>query len=272
VRRMTADPSIGESIPVLVELFERLGARKGSPVLLDTAELGQWPREAATAMKKQRLIVKARPAISATCPGCERGCVMPVHTPPATTGRTLSFIVCDKRSDMNRVPVPPEALRQWQCTAELVSAFISLELGLRSTLKQSDDNGRWEIGMVCGDKRSQMLCLETSGTLNLVVEKSRVPLAELIEFHDGAYSLDAAPIRRLVDAATTADNRYTPSNARIEARKLKTQAMYEEWRKAYRALRKRRPGMSDAWCSQQIATMDIAQGRNSETIRKRMKK
>ena len=269
---MTAHPSIGEPIPVLVELFERLGARNGSPVLLNTAELGQWPGEAATAMKKQRLIVKARTAASAACPGCERGCVMPVHTlPAATTGRTLSFIVCDKRSDMNRVPVPPEALRQWQCTADLVSAFISSEFGLRSTIKQSDDNGRWEIGMVCGDKRSQMLCLETSGTLNLVVETSRVPLAELIEFHDGAYSLDAAPIRRLVDAATTADNRYTPSNARIEARKLKTQAKYEEWRKAYRALRKRRPERSDAWCSQQIATMDIAQGRDAETIRKKMK-
>jgi len=215
--------------------------------------------------------VKARPAASVICPGCERGCVMPVHTLPATTGRMLSFIVCDKRSDINRVPVPPEALWQWQCTAELVSAFVSSELGLHSTIKQSDDKGIWEIGMVCGDKRSQMLCLETSGTLNLVVEKSSVPLAELIEFHDGAYSLDAAPIRRLVDAATTADNRYTPSNARIEARKLDTQAMYKEWRTAYRSLRKRRPEMSDAWCSQEIAKMDIAQGRDSETIRKRMK-
>jgi hypothetical protein len=57
---MTADPSIGEPIPVLVELFERLGAHNGSPVLLNTAELSQWPGEAATAMKKQRLIVKTK--------------------------------------------------------------------------------------------------------------------------------------------------------------------------------------------------------------------
>jgi len=81
--------------------------------------------------------------------------------------------------------------------------------------------------MVLGDKRSQMVCLDTSITSSLVVGDSRVPVTELIEFHDGAYSLDAAPIRRLIDAATTADDRYTPNNARREARKLDTQAMYE---------------------------------------------
>ena len=49
-------------------------------------------------------------------------------------------------------------------------------------------------------------------------------------------------IRRLVDAATTADNRYTPSNARREARKLDTQAMYESWQKEYRELQTKTPG------------------------------
>jgi len=61
-----------------------------------------------------------------------------------------------------------------------------------------------------------------------------VPLAEFIEVLDGAYSLDTAQIRRLVDASTTADNRYTPSNIMLETRKLNTQAMYESWRKEYR--------------------------------------
>ena len=78
-------------------------------------------------------------------------------------------------------------------------------------------------------------------------------------------------IRQLVDAATTADNRYTPSNAKREARKLDTQAMYERWRKEYRALKKSRPNMSDVWYSQQIAKMPIAMGRNAGTIKKNMK-
>ena len=67
-------------------------------------------------------------------------------------------------------------------------------------------------------------------------------------------------IRRMVDAATTADNRYTPSNAKREARKLDTQAMYESWQKEYRELKRSKPGMSDVWYAQQIAKMDIAHG------------
>lgn len=116
-----------------------------------------------------------------------------------------------------------------------------------------------------------MLGFETSGTLTLVVGHSKVPLADLIEFRQGTYKLDALPIRKLADSATTVDDRYTPGIVKREARKLETQAMYESWRKAYRELQRKRPGMSGVWYSKQIAKTDIAQGRDSETIRKRMK-
>jgi hypothetical protein len=77
-------------------------------------------------------------------------------------------------------------------------------------------------------------------------------------------------IRQLVDAATTADKRYTPSNAKREARKLDTQAMYESWQKEYRALKKKRRNMPEVWYSKQIEKMDIANGRNFSTIKKHM--
>lgn len=259
-------------INILSELLERLGACNGIAIPVSAEELHQWPLEAVKAMKTQRLIVKARPATSATCPGCEHNCVMPVHTLPATAGHPSSFIVCDKRSDINRVAVSSERLIQWQCSADLVSELVASSLDLRRQARQVNSAGRWEIGIVFGDKRSQMLCLEASGTLALVAGSNMVPLVEFIEFHDGAYSLDTAQARRLVDAASTADNRYTPSDVKREARKLDTQAMYESWRKEYRALRKRRPGMSDVWYSLQIAKMDIARRRDPETIRKQMKK
>jgi len=222
-------------------------------------------------MKVKRLIAKAHTSSSVICSGCESNCVMPVQTLPGTRSKPSSFIVCDKRSDINRVPVPAGMLIQWQCSAVLVSGFVASSLGLRSPKRQTDSADRRKIGIVCGEKRSQMLCLEASGTLTLVIGNSKVPLAEFIEFHKGAYTLDAVPIRRLADSTTTADDRYTPSNARLEARKLDTQAVYESWRKEYRAWRKRRPGMSAVWYSQQIAKMDIAKGRDAETIRKRMK-
>ncbi len=83
--------------------------------------------------------------------------------------------------------------------------------------------------------------------------------------------MDSGAIRQLVDAATTGDPRYTPKNARREARKLETHDLHLRWRKEYRALRLRRPEMSDVWYSEQIAKSEIAQGRSAETIRKHMK-
>jgi hypothetical protein len=256
----------------LFGLLGLLGASRDVMVLVNDEELLQWPAAAVKAMKSQRLIIKARPASSVICPGCESNCVMPVNTLPASVGKPSSFIVCDKRSDINRVQVHPGRLIQWQCNADLIAGFVASGLGLRAPARTKDIADLWEIGIVCGDKRSQMLCLETSGTLTLVVDDSKIPLTEFIEFHEGIYTLDAEPIRRLADSAATSDTRYTPSNARREARKLNTQDMYETWRKEYRALRKRRPGMPDAWYAKQIAKMDIAQRRDAETIRKRMKR
>jgi hypothetical protein len=107
--------------------------------------------------------------------------------------------------------------------------------------------------------------------LELVAGNNSIPLTELIEFHDNVYSLDRLTIHQLVDAATTVDPRYTPSNIRREMRKINTQEMYESWQKAYRDLKKKHPNMSKVWLSRKIAKMDIAHGRNAETIRKKMK-
>jgi len=117
-----------------------------------------------------------------------------------------------------------------------------------------------------------MLCLHANGELLLVAGENKMPMAELIEFHDGRYLLAGALTRQLVDAATTADPRHTPTIVKREARKLDTQAMYESWQKAYRSLLRDKPGKSNVWYSQQIAKKDIAQGRDASTIRKHMKK
>ncbi|MEA3278439.1 MAG: hypothetical protein U9Q81_24715, partial [Pseudomonadota bacterium] len=126
-------------------------------------------------------------------------------------------------------------------------------------------------GMVTGLERTQMLCLRTEGELALVAGSSAIPLAEVIEYSPGRYSIDRNMIWQLVDASSTADARYTPSTARREVRKLETEAMYEDWRKAYRKLKKANPKKSDAWCSSRIARMDIARHRDPETIRRKMK-
>jgi hypothetical protein len=224
------------------------------------------------AMKSQKLLARARPASSVVCPGCERECVMPVHTLPAGPRGPASFIVCDKRDDINRVSVSADRLMQWRCDADAVCGFIAASLGLRRSDKHPAEAGLLNVGMASGDKRNQMLSLRVDGELALVAGNNAVPLAELVSYRQGAYSVAVAMIRQLIDSATAADPRYTPSDATREARKLNTQAMYEDWRKAYRDLKKQRPNMSGVWYSKQIAKQDIAAGRSAETIRKHMRK
>jgi len=55
---------------------------------------------------------RARPAKSVVCPGCERACAMAVHTVSRADGKAASFVVCDKRDDINRVAIPDDLLKQ----------------------------------------------------------------------------------------------------------------------------------------------------------------
>jgi hypothetical protein len=143
---------------------------------------------------------------------------------------------------------------------------------MRPESQRKAGEGLWELGLVTGKKRSQMVCLRANGALELVAGQNAVPLAELVRFGIAGYSVDSETIRQLVDAATTGDPRHTPSSTRREARKLETQARHERWRKEFRALKKRRPEMSDKWHSQQIAKLHVADGCSAETIRKHMKR
>ncbi|HET7100048.1 MAG TPA: hypothetical protein VFJ52_02765 [Terriglobia bacterium] len=259
-------------LEALLALLERVEFNRGATALVSEAELSRWPAEVVRALKAQKLLVRASPAATVVCPGCEQECTMPVYTLPAGNGRAVSFTVCDKRDDINRVPVSADRLRQWRCGMEAVGAFVAQSLGLRAGNQRKADTGLWELGLVMGRKRSQMVCLRIGERLELVAGQNAAPLTELVRIGAQGLSVDAEAIRQLVDVATAGDPRYTPSVARSEARKLKTQALHESWRKEYRALKQRRPDMSDVWYSEQIAKLDIARGKSAETIRKHLKR
>ena len=194
-----------------------------------------------------------------------------VHTVPHATAPAASFVVCDKRSDINRVAVPAARIAQWRCDASAVCRFVAASLGLKQTAVPPTEDGLLPIGIASGNKRTQMLCLRVQGHVALVVGVDAVPLADVIAFEDGRFALNGSVIRQMADSATTADPRHTPSTAKREARKIDTQAMYTSWQKTYRALLKRSPGHSDVWYSQQIAKSGLAQGRNASTIKKHMR-
>ena len=190
----------------LVDLLARVGASLDAAALLSNHELNQWPDTAVAALKIQRLLVKAQPATTAICPGCERDCVMPVHTRIHPSRGAVSFIDCDKRSDVSRVAVPVDRLEQWRCTADAVCSFVAASLGLRQSDKRRLASADFlEIGMATGDKRIQMLCLQTDGELMLMAGGNTVPLADTIAYDKNSFLVDVPMIRLLVDSGIPAE-------------------------------------------------------------------
>lgn len=251
-----------------VEMLARVAAAK--TIFITELELNQWPPNAVTALKAQKLVTKAQPANSVVCPGCEEACSMPVEQIHAASGKPTLFVVCDKRDDINRVTIEANQLIRWQASLTNIARFIGHCLSLRWNGAPTESGEALQIGIVKGRKKSQMLCLCSEKELNLLAGSNQLPLAEVIEFAKERYGLDVETITQLVDATTTSEARYTPSNARREARKLETQERYETWNKEYRQLKKAKPGMSKSWYATKISKMDIADRKSSETIRKNM--
>lgn len=210
---------------VLTELLDRIAASHGTPVLIGADELADWPAEAVTALQTQGVITKARPAVSAVCPGCERECVMPVYTPPGTGQATGAFIVCDKRSDINRVSVPLDRLEQWQVSGDSIAAMLAGLLGLHRSGQDDASSGRWEVGLLKGAKHSSHVVMRTGNGLTLELAGHSVSLAEVLALENGAFSVDKRALTRLVDQPVAGAGDVESAAQRRERLKKRVQAL-----------------------------------------------
>lgn len=237
-------------------------------------QVREWPEGANAVFEKAGWIKSVTSSTTVECPGCEENCCRTVHVPPAMEGRPVrAYVACDQRADMGRVAIPLHALQRWQITVGQIAHWVSRQLGLKNRPERSDTRSSFRLGGVSGAKRSGILELVTGDPLLLRVSTHTLPLEDLLCFAGDRFTLDLDAIRMLVDLPPVPENeRHTPSTTRREARKLETQDTYKGWQKAYLALKRKRPEMSDIWYAQQIAKMDDGKGKNASTIRKHMKK
>ena len=174
---------------VLIDLLARVAASGGEPMFIGAQELSEWPATAVAAMKAQKLLVRARPATSVVCPGCERQCVMPVHAVPAQIADSRAFVVCDKRSDINRVNVPIAHLEQWRVSGDASPASVAQAMGVPlpppATGAQPSRRSRRDAEI-----RAKYAELARAGRRNYVKEIQRTVL--------GAESLSDRRIRDIV--------------------------------------------------------------------------
>ena len=264
---------------VLIDLGARLCISPNHNLRIDSRELARCAGKAVKALKAQNILRKARPARSTVCPGCERQCRMPVHgesRPPRQAsgmkGSAAPFILCDKRGDINRVPVSTDRLTHWQTDADSLVRFVTGALSLSGSGQRREERIELEAGMVCGRSRRRVVGLRMEDELKFVAGSSELPFSEVLRFREDRYGLEETRIRRWLDGATDKEAPYSASRIRNEARKLDTRKRDRAWQKAYRSLKRERPGRPDIWYARQIARSGLGGGLSPETIRKRMKK
>jgi hypothetical protein len=207
---------------VLIEVLDRITANNGAVIFISNNELHEWPADAVTAMQAHQLIVKSRPAKNVVCPGCEQSCFMPVQIPPAQNGTQTSFVVCDKRDDINRVRIPLEHLEQWQSSGHSVATMVSKLLDLHSPTSTSSN--RWELGVFRGSKHSSHIILTIDNIFFLSIAGHELALNELLSIVDKLIRIDRRKITHAVDhpAAGAGDN------ASVEERRNRLQKRVNE--------------------------------------------
>lgn len=204
---------------VLIELLECIAASKGAAAFINTLEINQWPSDLVTAIKFHRILEKASPAKSAICPGCERSCIMPVNTLTNQSNITTAFIVCDKRSDINRVSISLDHIDQWQASGYLLAKLIAKLLDLPIPVNSLNTTG-WEIGIMRGSQHSSYLTLTDDIKLLIQSTGNQFSLIELIKFVNGAFKIDKNKIIRAIDKpATSAGSIKSATQRRKEIKK-----------------------------------------------------
>ncbi|MEX0963779.1 MAG: hypothetical protein WDZ52_07040 [Pseudohongiellaceae bacterium] len=183
----------------LIELLDRLAALQGNTVTINTDELSQWPTEIVEELKTHNLIRITRPATSVVCTECEEECERPVHTITDSPSDPALFVVCEKRDDINRIPVPINRVEQWQTSCTLLADFLSGLLGLHRPVTDSVSDSRWEIGMLKGKKYSSHMVLLAGDCLALTFAGHSIPLSDVLTFENNQILIDKRTLTRLVD-------------------------------------------------------------------------
>ena len=144
--------------------------------------------------------------------------------PLAGSRKPQPFIVCDKRSDINRVGVPISRLEQWQASGTSIAELITGLLGLPRPDSGASSAGRWEIGVFKGAKRSSHLVLLADGKLTLSLAGHSIALAEVLTLEGSGFKLDKRAMALLVDRpvasagdAESATQRRTRLTKRVQA-------------------------------------------------------
>jgi len=258
---------------VLLDVLVRLRA-ENKPILIDWDAVQYWSEPILDYFLELGLLSPASSAQSIGCISCENHCFMDVITlPHDDPALSRAFIVCDgenMQSQIGRVQIPLVRLQQWQSSVKQLARVIADLLAFKDKIEFSANQSTIKLGMLKSSKGRRWVSLNCVD-LSLVINQHSVPVEDVLYFENEQLLIDSDCIDDLLNRETLIQGKaYKPSVNKREAKKLETQAMYQDWKDAYIVLSQSHPSKPKTWCSIQIAKMDIAKGKDSETIRKNM--
>lgn len=257
----------------LTELLASLDAGGGT-ALFGFDLVQAWDEGVLEALNECGLLVPAGIAQSIECHGCEERCLEDVVTRQSPTGTVDAFVVChvaDKQAEMGRIPIRAERLQQWRSGIEQLADFLASSMGIERPVDAGQASSTIRLGMLKGPNGRRWVSLSAS-PLTVSVNQQVVPVNELVFAESGKIAVDLPRIQHLLNLSIAPTGKdYVPNVDRREARKRATQAMYQDWQDAYTKLLESHPGRNAGWYARRIERMDIANGRNWETIRKRLR-
>lgn len=185
----------------LTELLARLGVAPGQAVALSGDELGRWPDNLVAALKAQGVLRPGKPGDTANCPGCEQACVMAVQMLTRPGRPAAAFIVCDKRDDINRVPLDALHLERWRATERSLADALAGLLGGGEAQQVVAGGAALRLGVVTGlaNKAAVHLRFDDQGRALLDVAGHALELAVLLSVQGERLLLDTRHLARCVD-------------------------------------------------------------------------
>jgi hypothetical protein len=244
---------------------------KSHKIVLSWFSVNLWQEQAFTLMLDNKLITPASKAKNIQCRYCEKNCTLDV-IPHSYPNKTRYYAVCEDpimHEQVGRITIPPEHLKQWQISIKQLAVLIADLLGLPSNISYKADQKSITLGALKSKGAGRKSVVLNVEPLLLVVNQSDLPINELIFFEGSRLVLDKAKIEHALKLKQPPSVKtYSVNTDKKEQRKANTQAMYDDWQEQATKLKKKNPTKFKTWIAQQIAKMPIAQGRDSETIRK----
>ena len=228
-------------------------------------ELDGFSIEIVDALKNQGVLSQCSDAKELICLGCELYCNRPVRFQRTIGLPVKAFIACNVPDGGDgEDDVPLSRLTRFQTTERQLAQLIAQLCGINKVV--TNQNRVWTLGVYAGKKHHAVLSLDFNENI-LLVNGVVLSLAEVVSFTAFALNIDTSKITQAVDFGLAPVGKA--QNKAI--RQSKIQIRNEKWHKEYLRLKSSNPNKSDTWISIQIEKLPIAEGKDSETIRKNMK-